>query len=86
MAGLNNLDENVRGFLFAIMGGLSMDDVVRQRLEHVSTGLIALQKGVTEVISMYKSGAKISETLFVDSTSPQTLSAVTESPTLGSCT
>ena len=45
MAGLNNLDENVRGFLFAIMGGLSMDDVVRQRLEHVSTGLIALQKG-----------------------------------------
>jgi hypothetical protein len=63
MAGLGNLDESVRGFLFAIMGGLSIDDVVRQRLEHVSTGLVALQKGVGEIITKYNAGEKITDTM-----------------------
>ena len=61
MAGLGNLDENVRSFLFAIMGGLSIDDVVRQRLEHVSTALVALQAGIQKVITRYKSGETVTD-------------------------
>jgi hypothetical protein len=61
MAGLGHLDENVRSFLFAIMGGLSIDDVVRQRLEHVSSSLAALQAGIQKVIARYKRGEKVTD-------------------------
>ena len=61
MSGLSNLDESVRGFLFAIMGGLSMDDVVRQRLEHVSAALVAQQAGINQLIAKYNAGEKVTE-------------------------
>jgi hypothetical protein len=61
MSGLSNLDESVRGFLFAIMGGLSMDDVVRLRLEHVSAALVAQQAGINQLIAKYNAGEKVTE-------------------------
>jgi hypothetical protein len=61
MSGLSNLDESVRGFLFAIMGGLSMDDVVRQRMEHLTSSLVAMRDGVQKVIDQYSSAAVVSD-------------------------
>jgi hypothetical protein len=61
MSGLSNLDESVRGFLFAIMGGLSMDDVVRQRMEHLTLSLDAMHDGVQKVIDQYGSSAAVSD-------------------------
>ncbi len=66
MSGLSNLDEAVRGFLFAIMGGLSMDDVVRQRMEHLTLSLVAMRDGVQKVIDQYSSGLKVTDE-FIDS-------------------
>ena len=56
MATLANLDDSVRGVLFTIMGSLSMDDVVRQRLEHVSTSIHAMKVSVENVINYFTSG------------------------------
>jgi hypothetical protein len=61
MAGLSHLDDNVRSFLFAIMGSLSIDDVVRQRLEHVSAALAALQTGMQQIINRHQSGEKVTD-------------------------
>ncbi len=61
MAGLSTLDESVRACLFSIMGGLGVDDVVRQRLEHVSTAMIALQDGVKGIMHFNANGATFSE-------------------------
>ena len=61
MAELSRLDESVRAFLNAIMGGLSVDDVVRQRLEHVSTSLGAMNFGVRKVLIEFSSGRKITD-------------------------
>ncbi len=61
MTGLSNLNDAVRGFLFAIMGGLSMDDVVRQRMEHLMVSLAAMRDGVQKVIDEYSATAKVSD-------------------------
>jgi uncharacterized protein YoxC len=61
MAGLTTLDESVRACLFSIMGGLGVDDVVRQRLEHVSTAMQALQEGVKGIMKHNENGATFSE-------------------------
>ena len=61
MTGLSNLNDAVRGFLFAIMGGLSMDDVVRQRMEHLTVSLAAMRDGVQKVIDEYSATAKVSD-------------------------
>ncbi len=53
MATLSNLDENVRSLLFSIMGALSMDDVIRQRLEHVTTSISAMETGITRVVKEF---------------------------------
>lgn len=66
MSGLSNLDESVRGFLFAIMGGLSMDDVVRQRMEHLTSSLASMRDGVQKVLDQYSSGVKVTDE-FIDS-------------------
>lgn len=53
MATLSNLDDNVRSLLFSIMGALSMDDVIRQRLEHVTTSISAMETGITRVVKEF---------------------------------
>ena len=50
MSGLTSLDQSVRACLFSIMGSLSVDDIVRQRLEHLSTAMLALQEGVKGIL------------------------------------
>lgn len=57
MSNLSNLDESVRMVLFSIMGALSMDDVIRQRLEHVTTSMQAMEKGVGHVVTNFTSGS-----------------------------
>lgn len=61
MSSLANLDESVRNFFFAAMGSLSVDDVVRQRLEHVSTAMTALQVGVQKILTEYRAGRPLKE-------------------------
>ena len=56
MATLGNLDDSVRSVLFSIMGALSMDDVIRQRLEHVTTSINAMEKGVGRVLVDFSAG------------------------------
>lgn len=56
MATLGNLDESVRSVLFSIMGALSMDDVIRQRLEHVTTSMNAMENGVGRVLAEFSAG------------------------------
>lgn len=65
MASLTNLDESVRSVLFSIMGALSMDDVIRQRLEHVTTSTHAMQTGVTQIIKEFSMGT-LSESVVED--------------------
>lgn len=81
MSGLSNLDDSVRGFLFSIMGGLSVDDVVRQRLEHVNTSVMALQSGVQKIIDQYNSGGKVTEQ-FVELVQHEMLSKMYKSFTM----
>jgi hypothetical protein len=59
MTQLSNLDDSVRMVLFSIMGALSMDDVVRQRIEHVTTAAHAVDKSIKSVMQEYlQSGLK----------------------------
>lgn len=50
MASLSHLDDSVRSVLFSIMGALSSDDVIRQRLEHVTTSINAMENGIGSVV------------------------------------
>ncbi|MCX6124721.1 MAG: hypothetical protein NTV34_08230 [Proteobacteria bacterium] len=57
MAALTDLDQSVQKVLVSIMGALSVDDVVRQRLEHVTTSTHALDNGIRTLLEEYKRGA-----------------------------
>jgi phage-related protein len=61
MQSLSNLDDSVKNFVFSIMGNLSIDDVIRQRLEHVSTSLVALREGVQQILNEYSTGSRVNE-------------------------
>ncbi len=50
MGVLEHLDTSMQDVLFKMVGALSADDVVGQRLEHVSTGLSALESSLTNVL------------------------------------
>jgi regulator of protease activity HflC (stomatin/prohibitin superfamily) len=56
MANLTDLDQSVQEVLTAIMGALSVDDVVRQRLEHVTTATHALDHSVSALLSEFAKG------------------------------
>jgi len=56
MSALNHLDENVRSVLFSIMGTLSMDDVVRQRLEHITAAAGSVEECVRTVLGDFSKG------------------------------
>jgi hypothetical protein len=64
MAGLSTLDDSVRNCLFAIMGGLSIDDVVRQRLEHISKAMVSMQEGIAAMLAIHSNGAVVTEAQF----------------------
>ena len=61
MSGLTSLDQSVRACLFSIMGSLSVDDIVRQRLEHLSTAMLALQEGVKGILKHNENEATFGE-------------------------
>jgi hypothetical protein len=52
---LGHIDENIKDSIFKIMGFMSNDDVVRQRLEHIGHALEAMQASISE---LYSQGAE----------------------------
>lgn len=56
MSGLGHLDDSVRSVLFSIMGALSVDDVVRQRLEHVTASAHAMDDGIKLIVQEFAKG------------------------------
>jgi len=50
MQELNSLDEKLKNIIFSLVGFLSNDDVVRQRLSHVSEAMILIQSGLSNVL------------------------------------
>lgn len=64
MARVSALEERLRASLYAIIGSLSVDDVVRQRLENVSKAMFAMRQGVERVLLRYSEGNQISDEFF----------------------
>lgn len=56
MSTLGHLDDSVRGVLFSIMGAMSMDDVVRQRLEHVTSAALSVETAVRAILEEFSKG------------------------------
>ncbi len=54
MALLGQVDDKIRTSVFTIIGLVSNDDVVRQRLEHVGAASIALQVAIKEIYSNHE--------------------------------
>jgi hypothetical protein len=50
MQGLDTLDSAMQDVLFKMVGALSTDDVVGQRLAHVTGGLVNLEMGLTRML------------------------------------
>ncbi len=50
MEALSTLDESLKQELFLVMGALSNDDVIGQRLEHVCKGIHALNVAISHVL------------------------------------
>ena len=50
MQGLDSLDASMQEVLFKMVGTLSVDDVVGQRLDHVSSGLTSLQNALGQIL------------------------------------
>ena len=50
MESLSTLDDGVKSMLFAMMGALSADDVIRQRLEHIAMTISAMQVGLNYLL------------------------------------
>ena len=51
MALLDHVETNIKDSIFKIMGHMSNDDVVRQRLEHIGQALEAMQSTISELYS-----------------------------------
>lgn len=54
MQSLATLDNEVQDLLFSMMGQLSRDDVISQRIEHVMMSLQALQTSLTYLLTDYE--------------------------------
>jgi hypothetical protein len=54
MEALSTLDDDLQQLLLTMMGMLSRDDVVRQRIEHVAQGLQAMQMGLAYILVDYE--------------------------------
>ena len=62
MEALSTMDPEVGGLLMRMMGALSSDDVIRQRLEHVVSGIQALQIGLSYVLIDFRRRFTLEET------------------------
>lgn len=61
MEALETLDGELQELLLAMMGQLSRDDVIKQRIEHVMMSLQALQTSLTYILTDYESRCKDGE-------------------------
>jgi len=61
MEALHSLDGEVQDILFRVMGAVSMDDVMGQRLTHVVSSLDLLKDGISEVIKNYDAYLRVKE-------------------------
>ncbi len=50
MESLSTLDDGVKAMLLSMMGALSADDVIRQRLEHIAMAISAMQVGLNYLL------------------------------------
>lgn len=55
MKNLDYLDEKIKNVMFTIMGALSNDDVISQRLIHILDAFKALQDGISKIIIKFDS-------------------------------
>jgi hypothetical protein len=61
MESLERLDDNISGLLLQMMGALSRDDVISQRIEHVMMGLNAMQASLTYILTDFETRCKQGE-------------------------
>lgn len=61
MEALGTMDEKLQGLLLAMMGQLSRDDVISQRIAHVMMALQALQTSLTYVLTDFETRCKDGE-------------------------
>lgn len=59
MTSLDNLDSKMQDLLITMVGALSADDVVGQRLEHISSAIHTLNHGLSEVIGDFDNKFKL---------------------------
>ncbi|MFK7826745.1 MAG: hypothetical protein AB8G05_21565 [Oligoflexales bacterium] len=59
MSSLKQLDANLHDLLMKMMGTLSTDDVVGQRLEHISSAIKILNKGLVGLVSNFDDKFKL---------------------------
>lgn len=65
MEALSTLDDNLKEQLITMMGALSNDDVIGQRLEHICKGIHALNVAISHVMADYLNRCVDSEILAV---------------------
>lgn len=58
---LNQLDDSLKNLLLGIMGALSTEDVIAQRLDHIIMALKVLQTGLSYVLIDYNSRSNLKE-------------------------
>ncbi len=61
MESLETLDGELSGLLLSMMGALSRDDVISQRIEHVMMGLNAMQASLTYILTDFETRCKEGE-------------------------
>jgi hypothetical protein len=61
MESLERLDDDLSGLLLSMMGALSRDDVISQRIEHVMMGLNAMQASLTYILTDFETRCKEGE-------------------------
>lgn len=59
MEALHKMDSDMQDILFRVMGAVSMDDVMGQRLTHVVSSLLYLKEGISEVVSKHDEFATV---------------------------
>ncbi len=61
MDALNKIDDDLKNIMFGIIGALSSEDVISQKLDHVVMSLKALQTGLNYVLLDYEQRCEMSE-------------------------
>ena len=50
MEAVSQIDSDVGGIIYDMVSHLSIDDLLRQKIEHVSFGIVELQKGLADIL------------------------------------